>query len=78
MHRGRIHQLQMWIKMQHSMFKISNNEENIINPAISYACGLTPRLLRRVDRKDRRLAGLIMVSSLLLILNTQYCILIPI
>ncbi len=33
MHRRRTYWLQMLIKIKHSVFKISNNEENVINPA---------------------------------------------
>ncbi len=40
MQGGRIYRLQMWIKMQHRVFKIGNNEENVINPAIFYPYGL--------------------------------------
>ncbi len=64
--------------MQHSIFKISNNEENVINPANLLSLWFTPLSSRGVDHKDKRLSRLIMFSSLLLILNEQYCILIHI
>ncbi len=64
--------------MQHIVFKKSNNEENEINPAEAYLLSLWSILwlFRGVDYKDRRSAGLIMFSSLLLILNTLCCILV--
>ncbi len=75
---GRIYQLQMWIKMQHIIFKISNIEETVINLAYLLSLRFTPLSSREVYHKDRRLAGLIMFSSLLIILNMLCCILIHI
>ncbi len=66
------------MKLQHSAFKISNNEENIINPANLLSLWSALQLLSGVGHKDRRLVGLITYSSLLLILHTLYCILIRI
>ncbi len=57
--------------MQHSVFKISNNEENVINPANLLSLWSTLLSSQGVDHKDRRLAELITFSSLLLILNNQ-------
>ncbi len=58
-----------------SVFKITNNDENVINPANLLSVWSTPQV---VDHKDWRLAKLITFSSLLLILNTLRCILIHI
>ncbi len=69
------YQLQMWIKMQHSIFKMRNDEENVINLANLLSLWSILWLLRGVDHKDRRLNEWITFSSLLLILNTLCCIL---
>ncbi len=45
--------------MQHGVFKISNNEEKIINPSNPLSLQFTPPSNRGVDHKDRRLARLI-------------------
>ncbi len=70
MHCERTYRLQMWIKMQHRVFKMSNT-----NPLSLW---FTFWLLKGVDHKNRRLAGLIAFSSLLLILNMLCRILIHI
>ncbi len=57
----------MCIKMQHGVFDISNNEEYVIHPANLLSLWSTALSNRRVDHKDRILAGLITFSSLLLI-----------
>ncbi len=75
MQHRHIYQLQMLVKMQHSVFRISNNEENITNLTISCS---TPQLLKGVDHKGGRLTRLIAFSSLLLILNMLRYILIHI
>ncbi len=51
---GCIYRLEMWIKMQHSVFKISNNEENIINLANLRPLWSTSLSSWGVDHKDRR------------------------
>ncbi len=49
-----IYQFQMCIKIQHSVFKISNNEENVINPANLLSLWSTPPSSRGIDHTDRR------------------------
>ncbi len=44
----------MWIKMQHSVFKISNNEESIINPSSLLSLWSTALSSQGEDHKDRR------------------------
>ncbi len=51
---GHIYRLQMWIKMQHSVFQISNNEENVINVTNLLSLWSTSLSSRGVDHKDRR------------------------
>ncbi len=60
---GCIYRFQMWIKMQHRVFKISKNEENVINRANLQSLWNTPLSSHRTDHKDRGLTGLIMISS---------------
>ncbi len=69
MQYGCFYQLWMWIKIQHSFFKIGNNEENIINLVNLLSLWFILWLLRGIDHKDRRFVRLITFSSLLLILN---------
>ncbi len=45
--------------MQHSVFKISNNEENVINLENLLSLWSSPLNSQRVDHEDRRLATLI-------------------
>ncbi len=40
--------------MQHSVFKVSNNEENVINPVNLLFLWSTPLSSQEVDYKDRR------------------------
>ncbi len=47
---GRIYRLQMQIKKQHSVVKISNNEENVIYPANRLSLWSTPL---NIDHKIR-------------------------
>ncbi len=68
-----IYEFQMYIKMQHSILNISNNEENVINPANPLSLYSTPVGSWGVDNKDRRLAELIKFYSLLLLLLNTLC-----
>ncbi len=54
---GSSYRLQMWIKMQHSVLKVSNNEGNVINPANLPSLWSTPLGSQRITyHKDRTLA----------------------
>ncbi len=51
MQHERIYRLQMWIKMQYGVFKISNNDlENVINPANLVSLRSTPPSSQEVDQ----------------------------
>ncbi len=43
--------------MQHGVFKICNNEENVINLANLLSLWSTSLSSQRIDHEDRRLAG---------------------